>query len=149
MLMRWVHPIPALAFGVCLLVLGCSRGTPSAESVLAHRQLYSVTLKSWIQRDYKVFVEIEVVPEFEPEIHMLTVRIVGFDDEERESGSVRVALPVQGLSVGLATMFRREVAMGRPEGGVGVEVEATPAETEWGQFPELIKFVSSDGRSKL
>lgn len=119
-----------------VLLLACSRPDPTL-GVLAHRQTYSVTLRSWVPRDGRVLVEVEVLPRFKPEIDSLTIRIVAFDGAGGEVTSRRVAVPVRDLQTGLPATRRLEVDLRAEDGGLGVEVEPSPPAASWNEFPEL------------
>jgi hypothetical protein len=139
----WRAAAPALALLLLALVLlplalpiACKKPDPALR-ILAHRQEFKVTLKSWAPRGDKALAELEVIPSFEPRIDTLTVRIVTFDAGGSEVGSVRAPLQVAGLPVGLPSVVRTEFPPPPPEGGLGVEVEASPPASAWQEFPEL------------
>lgn len=118
------------------LPLACSKPEPALR-ILAHRQEFTVTLKSWTPRGEQALAELEVIPSFEPRIDTLTVRIVAFDSAGSEIRSVRAPLKVAGLPVGLPSVVRAEFPPPPPGGGLGVEVEASPPPSAWGEYPEL------------
>jgi hypothetical protein len=118
------------------LFVACRKPEPAIR-ILAHRQEFRVTLKSWAPRGDKALAELEVIPSFEPRIDTLTVRIVTFDAGGNEVGSVRAPLKVAGLPVGLPSVVRTEFPPPPPEGGLGVEVEVSPPASAWAEFPEL------------
>jgi hypothetical protein len=116
--------------------LACKEPDPALR-ILAHRQEFEVKLKSWAPRGERALAELEVIPSFKPRIDTLTVRIVTFDAEGREAGSVRAPLKVAGLPVGLPSVVRAEFPPPPAGGSLGVEVEASPPRSAWAEFPEL------------
>jgi hypothetical protein len=142
---------PVLAALLLLASLACAQwgqGKDPVMKVLAHRAEYTVELKGFTETrnewDEKTgsLLSIFVINDSDVTLPQLTVRLRRFgpQSEDVPLETRRLTLDVSGIATNRSAEIIYELPgfIAGPRDGLMVDLEALPAEDEYGEFPELV-----------